>query len=222
MIKIYKFVFNIFQENTFLACDSDSEACAIIDPGCSSGREREILHNFIEQKGLKPCVILLTHAHMDHMLGVKDCVERYSIPVYMNHNEIQSIEGYNPSYAHLGFKAEPMTPYIDAEDGCCVEMGSLKARALFTPGHSMGGLCWWFEKEGIIFTGDTLFAGCIGRTDNKWASLDILKKSLNEVLMTLDGEIEVYPGHGPSTTIGHERLTNPFINEQFGDLGYEN
>jgi len=212
MIHIQKFVFYLFQENSYLVWD-DSLECVIVDPGCERAQEREDLFSFISTKGLKPKMILLTHAHLDHIYGVKECSERYGIPVMMDPKECESIEKFNPILTDMGMHTPQSFDYTSVEDGQELHFGATAVRALSTPGHSMGGMCWWFEKEGVIFSGDTLFKGSIGRTDNNYASLDALMHSLRSTLMQLDGDIQVFPGHGPSTTIGEERRTNPFIYE---------
>lgn len=220
MIEIQKFVFNPFQQNTYVVWDGSGE-CVIIDPGCKTAKEQDSLFSFIGGKGLKPAAILLTHGHLDHVFGVRAACEKYGIPAYMHPAEEASIKEFNVQWAPAGMSFVDEFSYQPIADGQLLHFGNSDVRVLATPGHSMGGVCYWFEAEGVLFSGDTLFAGSIGRTDNNWASLDLLKKSLKEVLMALDGEIDVLPGHGPATSIGRERLLNPFINEEFGDLGYE-
>lgn len=239
MLKIQKLVFNPFQENTYIVWDDAdaSNACAIIDPGCMTSGEKAKLDAFIAQKGLKPAAILLTHAHLDHIMGVQHCIEKYGIPVYMDSREEQTITGFNPSMIAYGLPDSGEFPYNAVGEGDEITVGqreeiavsqdaeravgALKFRALRTPGHSFGGLCWWNEPAGVIFTGDTLFAGAIGRTDNKWADWSMLKASIKSTLMALDGTVDVFPGHGPATSIGQERLTNPFIVDEFGPEGFE-
>lgn len=210
MIKVHKFIFNDFQENTYIVRD-DTGVCVIIDPGCRKGSEEDRLHGFISEHGLKPAAVLLTHAHLDHIYGVGGCVRRYGIPVYMDKRETASIEGFNAAMRAWGMGTAEAFGYKAAGDGDSVTFGNTAVRALSVPGHSPGGLCWWIEAEDVIFSGDTLFAGSIGRTDNEWASWDMLMRSLCDTLMALDGKVEVFPGHGPATDIGHERMTNPFI-----------
>ncbi len=220
MLKLHKFIFNPLGENTYIVWDDTLEAI-IIDPGALISAERDRLLSFIGSQGIKPVAILLTHAHMDHIFGVQSCVEKYNIPVYMDPREEASINGFN--VAHAGYEMDYSNSFqtIDIADGDIVRFGNSQIRALSTPGHSMGGICWWIESAGMIFTGDTLFAGSIGRTDNRWASWDMLISSIKNTLMALDGEVDVFPGHGPATSIGQERLTNPFIVDEFGDQGYE-
>jgi len=215
MIHIQKFIFYLLQENTYLVWD-DTKECVLIDPGCERRQERNELAAFIESKGLKPKMILLTHAHLDHIYGVREFSQRYAIPVMMDQKERESIEKFNDSFVRMGLHAPEGFDFTPVDDGQLLHFGNTDVRALSTPGHSPGGLCWWLEKEEVLFSGDTLFRGSIGRTDNEFASLDALMESLRGTLMHLDSDIRVFPGHGPSTTIGDERNTNPFIYDNTG------
>lgn len=210
---IEKFVFNLFQENTYLVWD-DSRECIIIDPGCDRTEDRQKLKDTIQAKGLKPVMVVLTHSHLDHIYGVHEMQQTYGIPVYMDPREEGSIRFFNAGLTRMGIHTPEEFDWTPVGDGQQLHFGNTAFRAISTPGHSMGGLCWWFEDDSVIFTGDTLFAGSIGRTDNEWASLDDLMHSLRDTLMQLDGGIDVYPGHGPATSIARERTTNPFIYEQ--------
>lgn len=214
MLHIQKSVFYFFQENCYVVWD-DSLECAIIDPGCEHADERESLHSFIAANSLKPAMVLLTHAHLDHIYGVRECVDRYGIPVYMDPKEKMSVEVFNKTFTNAGLHCPRSFEFKEVTDGQLLHFGNTEVRVLATPGHSMGGVCWWFEKDKAIFTGDTLFAGSIGRTDNNCASYDELMNSLHGTLMQLDGDIDVYPGHGPMTSIGRERTSNPFIYEDY-------
>lgn len=214
MLYIKKFTFYFFQENSYVVWD-DSGECALIDPGCEHDSERKQLHGFIASKGLKPGMILLTHAHLDHIYGVREAMDKYDIPVYMDPKEQSSIDTFNKTFTDVGLHRPEKFDFTGVEDGQLLHFGNTDVRVLATPGHSLGGVCWWFEKDKAIFTGDTLFAGSVGRTDNNCASYDDLMASLRGTLMQLDGETDVYPGHGPQTTIGMERASNPFIYEDY-------
>ena len=207
---IHKFTVNALQECSYLVWDRTGEA-VLIDPGMESEAEKQAVCDFIARNSLKPKAILLTHAHLDHIFGVNFLSGRYHIPVWMNPKEQTSIERVNPAFAGMVAALPEPFNYEKATDGTTVQFGESLIRALSTPGHSAGGLCWWIEKDNILFSGDSLFAGSIGRTDFEGGSLEELQDSLRNTLMQLDGEIEVYPGHGPATTIGRERMSNPFI-----------
>lgn len=214
MLDIQKFVFYFFQENSYIVWDESGE-CVLIDPGCEHRDEREKLHSFISANSLKPKMILLTHAHLDHIYGVREAVDRYGVPAMMDQKELSSIETFNGTFTAIGLPCPEKFEYTPIEDGELLHFGNTDVRVLSTPGHSMGGVCYWFERDKALFTGDTLFAGSVGRTDNNCASYDSLMHSLRDTLMQLDGEIEVYPGHGPQTSIGRERVSNPFIYEDY-------
>jgi len=215
MIHIQKFVFYLLQENTYVVWD-DTKECVIVDPGCERQQERAELSSFIESKELKPKMILLTHAHLDHIYGVAEFSQKYSIPVMMDPKESESVEKFNAIFVQMGLHEPQRFEYTAVTNGEVLHFGKSAVRAISTPGHSMGGMCWWLEEERVIFSGDTLFRGSIGRTDNEYASLDALMESLCGTLMQLDSDIQVLPGHGPSTTIGEERSGNPFITDNSG------
>lgn len=198
MIQLHKFTFNPLEENCYVVWD-DSLECAIVDPGCHISSEKKELMDFIDDNCLIPKLILLTHTHMDHVFGVSDLCAGYGIGAYMDPRETVTIMEVKP------FDFTPV------QDGMQLSFGRTRVRALSTPGHSAGGVCWWFEEDKVLFSGDALFKGCIGRTDLPGGDLDMLMNSLHNVLMNLDGDIDVYPGHGPATDIATERQTNPFL-----------
>lgn len=220
MIHIEHFIFNLFQERCCLAWD-DKEFCAIIDPGCQDAAEIEQVTGFLEKHNLKPVCVMLTHGHFDHIYGVSALAQKYDIPAYAHINEKFTIENTNPQICRLYDLSLPaefaMTPVSEGE---VIEVGDLRFEVIETPGHSQGGLCFYEKTEGVLFSGDTLFAGAIGRTDQPGGDYDLLMKSIFEKLMVLDGSVTVIPGHGPETSIATERITNPFLmpfNEPYED-----
>ena len=213
MIHIKQYIFNPFQVNCFVAWDNDGN-CAIIDPGYIDA-ERARLVAFIEENKLKPSCILLTHGHFDHCYGLADLAQRYSIPIYMDSSETYSFENTNPYVCGAYDLPLPTIPskehFKSIKDGDKIQVGTLSFEALQTPGHSVGGVCYLEKEEKALFSGDTLFAGAIGRTDHPGGDYDQLMNSIFTKLMVLDGDITVYPGHGPQTDISTERMTNPFL-----------
>lgn len=208
-----QFVFNSFQEVCSLIWDENG-LCTFIDPGYKD-EEREKLISFVESKGLTPVCIMLTHGHFDHIYGLSDLARTYGIPVYMDLKETYSFEKTNPyvcgNYGLPLPDIPEMEIFREAKEGDVIEVGSMKFEVLETPGHSVGGLCFLERNGRLLISGDTLFAGSIGRTDHPGGDYDLLMRSIFEKLMCLDGDIKVIPGHGPATDIATERMTNPFL-----------
>ena len=209
MMHIEHFTFNIFLERTIIVWDENG-FCAFVDPGFSSDREKDKLVSFVTEKGLKPACIMLTHGHFDHVAGVAELVELYGIPVYMHTEEKYTLDVTNPVLGRAFGLSEPKAFDYTHASGT-IEVGSLKFEVIETPGHSKGSVCFLERNEKVLFSGDTLFAGAIGRTDHPGGDYDMLMKSIFEKLMCLDGDITVIPGHGPETSIADERMTNPFL-----------
>lgn len=206
---IEHFTFNAFQERTLAVWDDDGN-CAFIDPGFSSGAERERLTSFVTSKGLKPVCIMLTHAHFDHIYGVAELAGTYDIPVYMHAREVHTLDVTNP-YLCKAFRLPEPASFEWKECGALVQVGNLNFEVIETPGHTPGGVCFLESTEKVLISGDTLFAGAIGRTDHPGGDYDQLMHSIFEKLMGLDGDVAVIPGHGPDTSIADERMTNPFL-----------
>ena len=224
MIHIEHFTFNSFQTNCYLAWDENGK-CAIVDPGCSSEAELAELAGFIERKGLEPECILLTHCHFDHIYGMAALASAYKIPVHADMKEMYSVDVTNRQLCQqFGFPMPDEYPIIRTSqnmhggsraewvmDGDFIDVGSLRFNVLSTPGHSKGGLCFLERNEKVLFSGDTLFAGAIGRTDHPGGDYDVMMRNIFEKLLLLDGETRILPGHGPSSDISTERMTNPFL-----------
>ena len=233
MIHIEHFTFNSFQTNSFILWD-ESGKCAITDPGCSSEAELSRLTGFIADKGLEPVCILLTHCHFDHVYGMAALAREYEIPVYADMNEMYSLQVTNAKLCgQFGFPMPDEFPIIRTssdihhpakaifvQDGDTIDVGNLRFEVIQTPGHSKGGLCFLERNEKVLLSGDTLFAGAIGRTDHPGGDYETLMKSIFEKLLMLDGDTRVLPGHGPLSDIATERMTNPFLmpfNEPYED-----
>ena len=211
MVHIEYFTVNAFMERCSVVWDKNGN-CAFVDPGCSSVQEITEIRNFVQNKGLKPVCIMLTHGHFDHVLGVAELAAAYGdIPVYMHPADKVTLE--NNSYFSRVFGVDTPAPFetTDVTEGGTVKVGSLSFDVLETPGHTPGGVCYLERQEKILFSGDTLFAGSIGRTDHPGGDYDALMKGIFEKLMVLDGDVKVIPGHGPSSEIAQERTTNPFL-----------
>ena len=212
MLTIKSFTFNPFEENTYIISDNSFE-CLIIDPGCYSPDEKKLLAEYIGANNLKPVKILLTHAHIDHILGNNFIAGRYHIPIQMNAIEVALLKAA-PEYGKMwGIVAEPSPePSLFVEEGKDIIFGNTTLKAIFTPGHSPGSFSYFHEKSKTLLSGDVLFMQSIGRTDLPGGNYETLIKSIKEKLFRLEDDIIVYPGHGPTTTIGEEKLNNPFLN----------
>lgn len=211
MISVKRFIFNGFQENTFLLYDETKE-CVIIDAGCYSDSEKQVIKNFILENSLKPTKAINTHFHIDHLLGIDFLKSEYNISIEGNKNEIDNINSSLDYASNYGFELKT-TPNIDNYlcDNDTVKFGNSELKVLFVPGHSPGHLAFYSTEQKFVIVGDVLFKGSIGRTDLPGGDLDILMKSIDEKLLVLDYDTEVMPGHGSYTTIGLEKNNNPFI-----------
>ena len=200
-----------FKNGFVLGCEDTREA-VIIDPGDEVAQ----LLTFVERHALDVRHILLTHAHVDHVTGVAAAKRAYGVPVYLHRDDLFL---YDDAVQHgmlFGLKVEPQPP-IDVfyTSGQVIPFGAYDVRPHHTPGHCPGGVCLQVGKTGTagrqLFVGDTLFAGSVGRTDLPGGSHEILMRSIRNVLFAFGDEAVVYPGHGPTTTIGQERRTNPYL-----------
>ena len=185
--------------NCYLVINDKNGEGIVIDPGANgAGLIKEIEKLTYNIKG-----ILLTHAHFDHIGGVKELKDKYNIPVYVNQGEVDNSKIDNNVYSKLPNDCSLIN------DGDVLNIGGINIKCLHTPGHSKGGMCFLIEDS--VFTGDTLFQGSIGRTDFISGDFKTLIDSIQKKLITLDGDTKVYPGHGPSSTIMYERMRNPFL-----------
>jgi hydroxyacylglutathione hydrolase len=195
-----------FQENCYVIGDGASGA--IVDPGDEAAR----IALAVEQTDLEIGQILVTHAHIDHVGAVAALADEYACPVLM-HAEAEPMLQQLPTQAMMMGLRFGKVPAVDRhiQDGEILEVGSLRLESLYTPGHAPGHLAFYVESEGLVLSGDALFAGSVGRTDLFGGDMEVLVRSINERLLTLPDETRVYPGHGPRTTIGDERAYNPFL-----------
>ncbi|WP_235298683.1 MBL fold metallo-hydrolase [Portibacter marinus] len=207
------FTFNPFQENTYILYDETGD-CVIVDPGCSNQKEEKILADFISGHSLNPVKLINTHCHIDHILGNKFVSEHYQLGLEIHKGELETLRSgvvvgqmYGIPY---NVSPEPSS-YIEEDD--YLEFGQTKLKAIFTPGHSPASLSFLEEQSNILIAGDVLFLESIGRTDLPGGNMSTLLQSIDEKLMVLEDSTQVYPGHGPKTTIGHERVNNPFLRQ---------
>jgi len=210
-MKVAQFTFNAFQENTYVLYDNSGE-CVIVDPGCNNDEERQTLVKFIEDNGLKPAKLINTHCHIDHVLGNKFIAEKYGLTLEAHEGEVQVLNTCETVSKMYGI-AYDGSPAIGSfiKEGIDYTFGDSTLRTIFTPGHSPASLSFYCEASKVLIAGDALFQGSIGRTDLPGGDYDTLIKNIKEKLLVLPEDVVVYSGHGPSTTIGNEKLTNPFL-----------
>ena len=197
-----------FQENCYIIGDEESGIGAVVDPGDEAAR----IALAVEQTELEVGSIIVTHAHIDHVGAVAALVDEYACPVLM-HAEAEPMLKQLPTQGMMMGLKFGKVPAVDHHigDGEVLEIGELRLRSLYTPGHAPGHLAFYIEDEGLVLSGDALFAGSVGRTDLPGGSMEVLMRSIEERLLTLPNETRVFPGHGPQTEIGNERTTNPFL-----------
>lgn len=210
-MEIKKFIFNLFAENTYILYDKSKQAI-IIDPGCYSDDEKKVIVEFIEEKQLIPVVVLNTHCHIDHILGVNFLKNYYNIDFWANKKDEFLINNVSEIEKVYGFELDKnivINKNISATDE--INFGESNLKVLEVPGHSMGHLAFYSPEDKFVITGDVLFKDTIGRTDLPGGDLDQLMNSIFTQILPLGDEVEIFPGHGPSTTIGLERKDNPFL-----------
>jgi hydroxyacylglutathione hydrolase len=197
-----------FQENCYVIGDEETGAGALIDPGDEAAR----IALAVEQTGLDIGQIIVTHAHIDHVGAVAALADEYACPVLM-HAEAGPMLQQLPTQAMMMGLRFGKVPTVDRhiEDEDVIDVGDLRLRSLYTPGHAPGHLAFYLADEGLVLSGDALFAGSVGRTDLFGGDMDLLMRSIYERLLTLPDETRVLSGHGPETTIGEEQATNPFL-----------
>lgn len=213
MTQLHTFVFNPFQENTYLLADETGE-CIIVDPGCYFEEEKYTLFNFIQKNNYRLTKIVNTHCHVDHILGSAFLSSKFNVSFEANKEDEFLLQNAVEHGKMFGFDVEPppaISKYL-AENEDLV-FGSTILKVLHVPGHSPGSIALYCKAQKFVITGDVLFSGSIGRTDLPGGDYNALINSIKNKLLSLPDDVIVYAGHGPSTTIGHERRTNPFLND---------
>ena len=195
------------QTNCYIIGCEETMRGAVIDPG---GEGKRLVRE-IERTGLEIEYVLITHAHFDHIGGIADVVDATQGQLAIHPGELALLEGGGGA-SMWGLKVKPSpSPDIELSEGQVLEIGTLSLEVLSTPGHSPGGVTFYEPDEGVAFVGDVLFSSGIGRADLPGASRDALMRSIKEVLFELPDDTVIYPGHGPKTTVGREKRTNPWV-----------
>lgn len=208
--EIKHYVVGPVMTNCYFMCNKDTKELVVIDPGASAGR----LASDIRQMGYELKGILLTHAHFDHADGAEELVNEFNgeVKVYACDKEKDTLS--DPDINLSGaMNYDPKSYHADVfltDDEEC-ELAGFKFVTLHTPGHTPGGCCFYFKNEGVLFSGDTLFCGSVGRTDFPGGGMSTLVRSIKEKLMVLPDDTTVYPGHDSVTTIGNEKRYNPYL-----------
>ena len=209
---IKTFTFNPFQENTYLVFDETNEA-VIIDAGCLQAGEKQVLTRFIEDNKLTLKRVLNTHLHLDHQFGNKFLFDTYGIAPEACIEDEFLLENVVAQARSYGFpvteEAQPLGAYIIENQE--ITFGNSSFKAIHAPGHSPGSMVLYSEKDGVMFAGDVLFQGSIGRTDLPKGDYASLILAITKKLLVLPDSTVVYCGHGPSTTIGYEKKNNPYL-----------
>ncbi len=206
------FVFNPFQENTYLVSTEQGDTL-IIDPGCFNAAEEKRLSNYIAEQGLKVTCVVNTHLHIDHVLGNAYVEKTTGVRAMAHEGDAFWLNGLEAQCRMFGLQPPTEKTYatLILKEGDTIHVGNESFSVLEVPGHSPGGIALYNATQGCLFSGDTLFAGSIGRTDLAGGDYETQIKHIQEKLMTLPDSTVVYCGHGLSTTIGSERLHNPYL-----------
>lgn len=211
MIEIQEFVFNPFQENTFILFDETKE-CIIIDPGCSTNQEGETIKSFLKDRELDLVKMVFTHGHLDHVCGAAFIHDEFGLFPQCHSLDQDLLEQVVAQGRSYGFELQaPPTPGKFLDEGDHIGFGNSSLKVLHTPGHSRGHIVLHNEAQKFLITGDVLFYGSIGRTDLHGGDYDTLIRSIQNKILPLADETKVYSGHGPSTTVGIEKLSNPYL-----------
>ncbi|MCI9303997.1 MBL fold metallo-hydrolase [Clostridium sp.] len=201
IIKTYPI--GIYDENIYVLVDEKSNDAFIVDPGGNG----DLLIKNIEALGCNIKYILLTHGHFDHVEALNEVVEKFKAPIYINENEVNFMKTDKTVFGN------PPKEYNLIKDGDVLPFGDDFIKCIHTPGHTKGGMCYLYKD--VIFTGDTLFKGSVGRSDFVGGDFNELINSIKTKLMILDNDIKIYPGHMESSNIGYERMRNPFLQDEF-------
>lgn len=212
-MNIKKFEFNMFPVNCYLLWDKNSKEAAIIDPGCFYEEEKTKLKQFIEANGLTLKHLLNTHLHLDHIFGNPFIYKTYGIKAQANQLDEFWLNQAPAQSRMFGFQLQeemiPLGKHLTENE--TIAIGNIELKAIHVPGHSPGSLVYYCEKSKIMFSGDVLFQGSIGRADLAGGNFDELISNISNKLFTLPDETVVYPGHGAPTTIANEKRENPFF-----------
>ncbi len=206
-MRIQSYVLGEVSTNCYIISGDGAKEALVIDPPDHSAA----IAKKLEDEKLIPVAILLTHGHFDHIMAAEDLSENYHIPIYAGEAEKELLSDASLNGSRMMHRNFSLTPDRLLKDNELLHLAGMSIKVFHTPGHTAGGVCYYFEDEKVLISGDTLFLESVGRTDLPTGNSAILFKSILEKIMVLPDEVVVYPGHGERTTIGHERIHNPYL-----------
>lgn len=206
-MRVEQFCVGQVQTNCYFIINDETKEMLIVDPGDSAS----YLADRIRQEELKPQAVLLTHGHFDHAMAAGELAGIFGVQIYAHEAEKETLEKPKLNVSGMLGRGESYHADVFVKDGETLMLAGMELKVLHTPGHTEGGCCYYIEKENALFSGDTLFCQSVGRTDFPRGSMAQIVRSIREKLLTLPDEVKVYPGHMGLTTIGMERMGNPFI-----------
>ena len=206
-ISVNSMMLGVVGTNCYIVSNDDTKETVVIDPGDEAGK----VNDFLKKNELTPKAVLLTHGHFDHIMGVDGVRDAWQVPVYVSEPEKVLME--DPSLNGCGMIGRSVSVRADKflKDKEEVTFGGMLFEVIYTPGHTGGGACYYMPQTKLLFSGDTLFQGSVGRTDLPTGSMSTLVRSIKERLVNLPEDTKVLPGHGPSSTIGEEKKYNPYL-----------
>lgn len=206
-IKIERYCVGQVQTNCYFVVNETTKEVLVVDPGDSA----EMLEEQIQEKGLKPVAVLLTHGHFDHAMAAEPLAEKLGVKIYAHKDDRDTLD--RPEYNLSGMigKAESYRADVYVKDQDTLKLAGFEIKVLYTPGHTPGGCCYYIPAEAVLLSGDTLFCQSVGRTDFPRSSMGQIVRSIREKLLVLPDHTKVYPGHMGTTTIGQEKEWNPFL-----------
>lgn len=206
-IKIESYLVSEFGTNCYFVINNETKEMLVVDPGDNAS----MLIDAIEREQIKPVAILLTHGHLDHASAAEALAKEFQVKIYAHEAEKETLEDSRMNLTAAFGAAKKFRADVFVKDNEVLELIGCKIKVLFTPGHTPGGCCYYFNEQRILFSGDTLFCESVGRTDFPGGSSAALIRSIREKLLDLPDDVKVYPGHMSQTSIGTEKMYNPFI-----------
>ena len=208
-MKLQSYVLGPVSTNCYIISNENTNEAIVIDPA----DQAFAITDKLKEQGLHPVAILLTHGHFDHIMAAEDVAKEFHIPVIASEAEKELLADSNLNGGYMIRKAITLKADQFIKDQDQITLAGLKIKVIHTPGHTAGGVCYYFEQEKVLISGDTLFSGSVGRTDLPTGNSETLMESIKQKLLVLPEDVAVYPGHGEQTTIGYEKTHNPYLGD---------